>query len=533
MTDPLLRIDNLTVGFGGTPAIDDLSLTLARGETLVLAGESGSGKSLTALAVVRLLPPAAQLAQGRVLLAGEDLFGLTEREMSRVRGARIGYVFQEPQVALNPVMTVGDQIGEVLGWHLGLRGRVRQQRVVDALAAVGIPDPERRAGEYPHQFSGGMKQRAMLAIALAAEPDLLIADEPTTALDVTVQAQVLALLKAEQARRGMGMLFITHDLGVAYAVADRLAVMQAGKVVETAAREQFYREPQHPYSQALFAALPRLEPRAAAPVIDGAPLLEVRELKVHFPIKRGIFRRTVDQMKAVDGVSLDVRRGETLAIVGESGSGKTTMGRGILRLLPLTAGQVLHQGEDLATLDREALRRRRRQLQMIFQDPYAAMNPRLQVSEILQEGMVAQGVGGDRAAREARVAALLEQVGLLPAHARRYPHEFSGGQRLRLCIARALAVEPELIVCDEPTSALDVSVQAQILELLEDLQHRMGLAYVFITHNLGVVARIAHRVAVMHRGKIVEQGAVNDVLFAPQHPYTQALLAAVPKVGPG
>jgi len=531
MSDHLLQIDQLCVHIGDQPVIENLSLDLKRGETLVLAGESGSGKSLTALSVARLLPAAAQIRAGRITLGDTALFNLAEREMTKVRGARIGYIFQEPQLALNPVMTVGDQIGEVLGCHLKLRGKARQQRVIEALAAVGIPDPERRAGEYPHQFSGGMKQRVMIAIALAGEPELLIADEPTTALDVTVQAQVLALLKAEQQRRGMGMLFITHDLGVAWQVADHLAVMQAGRVVENAPRDRFYAAPEHPYSRTLFAALPKLEPQAhTAPVVHDQPLLEVRNLAVHFPIRQGLFKRTVASVKAVNGVSFTLQAGETLAIVGESGSGKTTMGRGILRLLDLTDGQVLHRGDDLRQLSSEALRIRRRELQMIFQDPFAAMNPRMLVNEILQEGMLAQGIGGSAAQRDARVRELLVQVGLKAEHGLRYPHEFSGGQRQRLCIARALAVEPRMVVCDEPTSALDVSVQAQILELLEELQQRLGIAYLFITHNLGVVARIAHRVAVMHQGVIVEQGPVNQVLFAPRHPYTQALLAAVPRI---
>ena len=535
---PLLAIEGLRVAFGpaASPvlAIDDLSLGIARGETLVLVGESGSGKSLTALAVTRLLPTAARIAGGRVMLSGEDLFALPEARMSEVRGKRIGFVFQEPQVALNPVMRIGDQIGEVLQRHLGLRGAELRERIVEALAAVGIPDPARRAREYPHQFSGGMKQRAIIAIALAGEPELLIADEPTTALDVTLQAQILELLKAEQRRRDMGMLFITHDFGVAWQVADRVAVLQAGKLVETAPRDQFYRAPRHPYSRALFAALPRLERRvhALAPA-GGEPLLEVDDLRIEFPIRRGVFRRTVDCVRAVNGVSLRLAAGETLAIVGESGSGKTTMGRGILRLLPLAGGSVRFQGVDLATLSAAKLRGRRRHLQVVFQDSYAAMNPRMLVGDIIQEGMIAQQIGAGRAARETRVVELLAQVGLDAAHAQRYPHEFSGGQRQRICIARALAVEPRLIVCDEPTSALDVSVQAQILDLLRDLQQRLGLAFLFITHNLGVVAQLAHRVAVMHQGVIVEEGAVDEVLFAPRHPYTQQLLAAVPKIGDG
>ncbi len=538
MTDTLLKVEDLRVEFGPpaapVAAVDGLGFEIARGETLVLVGESGSGKSLTALAVTRLLPAAARIAGGRVTLGALDLFGLPARRLCEVRGKRIGFVFQEPQVALNPVMRVGDQVAEVLRQHLGLRGSALRRRVVEALDAVGIPEPERRARDYPHQYSGGMKQRAMIAIALAGEPELLIADEPTTALDVTLQAQILALLKAEQQRRGMGMLFITHDFGVAWQVADRVAVLQAGRLVESAPRDEFYRAPRHPYSRALFAALPRLERRPVVipPATGPTPLLEVEDLRVRFPIRRGILRRTVDYVRAVDGVSFTLAAGETLAIVGESGSGKTTMGRGILRLLPLAGGSVRFRGEDLALLSGSELRHRRRHLQIVFQDSYAAMNPRMLVGDIIQEGMRAQAIGATRQARETRVGELLRQVGLDVAHARRYPHEFSGGQRQRICIARALAVEPALIVCDEPTSALDVSVQAQILDLLRDLQQRLGLAYLFITHNLGVVAQLAHRVAVMHQGVVVESGPVGEVLFAPRHPYTQQLLAAVPTIGP-
>ncbi len=532
----MLEVEDLRVEFGpaGAPvaAVDGVGFAIERGETLVLVGESGSGKSLTALALTRLLPPAARLARGCVRLDGRDLFVLPERRMSEIRGRRIGFVFQEPQVALNPVMRIGEQIGEVLRRHLGLRGAALRRRIVESLDAVGIAEPERRAREYPHQYSGGMKQRAMIAIALAGEPDLLIADEPTTALDVTLQAQILDLLKAEQRRRGMAMLFITHDFGVAWQVADRIAVLRAGRLVEEAPRDDFYRAPRHPYTRALFAALPRLERRAVvAPAPAATPLLEVSGLSVRFPIRRGVFRRTVGHVGAVEDVSLRLEAGETLAVVGESGSGKTTMGRAILRLLPLAGGSVRFRGEDLAALSPAQLRERRRHLQIVFQDSYAAMNPRMLVGDVIEEGMIAQGLGGSRAAREARVAELLAQVGLEPAHARRYPHEFSGGQRQRICIARALAVDPALIVCDEPTSALDVSVQAQILDLLRELQQRLGLAYLFITHNLGVVAQLAHRVAVMRGGRIVEQGPVDEVLFAPRHPYTSELLAAVPRIG--
>jgi len=533
---PLLAVDGLRVEFGPAAApaiaINDLHLTIERGETLVLVGESGSGKSLTALAITRLLPAAARITGGGVWLDGANLFTLPSAAMTKIRGRRIGFIFQEPQVALNPVMRIGDQIAEVMQRHLGLRGAELRTRVTDALRAVGIPEPERRAREYSHQYSGGMKQRAMIAIALAGEPDLLIADEPTTALDVTLQAQILDLLKAEQRRRGMGMLFITHDFGVAWQVADRVAVLKGGRLVETAPRGAFYRAPRDAYSRALFAALPKLERRASYERPLAAPaLLEVENLRIEFPIRKGVFRRVVDRVRAVDDVSLAIAEGETLAVVGESGSGKTTMGRGILRLLPLAGGAVRFRGEDLAGLSEAALRRRRRHLQIVFQDSYAAMNPRMLVGDIVAEGMVAQDLGGSRAARAARVRELLGQVGLEPGHAARYPHEFSGGQRQRICIARALAVEPTLIVCDEPTSALDVSVQAQILDLLRGLQQRLGLSFLFITHNLGVVAQLAHRVAVMHRGRIVEQGTVEQVLFAPAHDYTRQLLAAVPKIG--
>lgn len=538
MTEPLLTVQDLGIEFGDPAAparaVDGITLQVDRGETVVLVGESGSGKSLSALAIVRLLPHAARITRGSIRLDGDELLALPAYRLRDLRGARIGFVFQEPQTALNPVLSVGQQIGEVLTRHRGLRGRVCRERVAELLAEVGIPEPQRRIDEYPHQFSGGMKQRVMIAIALAGEPDLLIADEPTTALDVTIQAQILELLQAKQRERKMGLLFITHDLGVAYQVADRIAVMQAGRIVESGTRAEFYRAPQHAYSKQLFAALPSAARRTQegwnTPVTDAEPVLEVRDLKVYFPIKRGVFRRTVGQVKAVDGVTLTVERGRTLAIVGESGSGKTTMGRGILRLATISDGSVRFHGEDLARLNAAELRRRRAKLQVVFQDPYSSMNPRMMIADIIQEGMLAQGIG-DAVMRERRVDELLQQVGLEPGHKQRYPHEFSGGQRQRICIARALAVEPDLIVCDEPTSALDVSVQAQILSLLRDLQERMGLAYLFITHNLGVVEYLAHYVAVMHRGRIVEQGPVAQILQRPAHPYTQQLLAAVPKIG--
>jgi ABC-type microcin C transport system duplicated ATPase subunit YejF len=539
MSTPLLSVDELSVHFGSAKdpvkAVDKASFDVSRGETVVLVGESGSGKSITALSIMRLLPHAARIAGGSIGLDGTDILALPESRMRDVRGARVGMIFQEPQSSLNPVITVGKQIGEVLRRHKGLRGKAEADRVIELLDAVDIPEPERRYGEFPHQFSGGMKQRVMIAIAMAAEPDLLIADEPTTALDVTVQAQVLNLLREQQRENDMGILFITHDLGVAYQMADKLAVMKDGAIVEQGARDDFYRSPQHSYSRQLFDALPNRDKRIREgldlTIRDPQAVLEIEDLKVHYPIRRGLFKRVVGYVKAVDGITMTVNRGTTVAIVGESGSGKTTMGKGILRLLPVSGGHVKYHAQDLATLSPAQMRKRRSDLQIVFQDPYSSMNPRMMVSDIIQEGMIAQGIGEDRDAREARVEELLVQVGLEPSHKHRYPHEFSGGQRQRVCIARALAVDPEVIVCDEPTSALDVSVQAQILELLRELQENLSLTYIFITHNLGVVAYIAHYVAVMYQGEIVEQGPIDEILDGPQHPYTRKLLSAIPEIG--
>ena len=591
-------------------AVDDVSFALHAGETLALLGESGCGKSMTALSILRLLPPAGQIIAGQVRLHGEDLLALPEAAMGRVRGGRIAMIFQEPMSSLNPVLTVGTQIGESLRRHQGLHGAQVRQRVLELLDAVGIPDARRRQGEYPHQFSGGMKQRVMIAIALAGGPELLIADEPTTALDVTIQAQVLGLLQQLQRDLGMALLLISHDLGVVAGMADRVAVMYAGQIVEQAARADFYAAPRHPYSQGLFAALPELrkrerplrqipgtvpnlnqdftacrfaprcaqafdachqqvprwigegkatgvrchladaairapaKPREPTRAADGPfsgrraesagqDQLRVEDLKVHFPVPSGLLRRTREWVYAVDGVQLDIRGGETLALVGESGCGKTTVGKAILQLIRPTAGRVRFGDLELTALRGEALRRQRARMQMIFQDPLSAMNPRLRVREIVAEGMRAQGIGGDRARRNARLEELMAQVGLQPEHLDRYPHAFSGGQRQRICIARALAVNPRLIVCDEPTSALDVSVQAQILNLLKRLQGELGLSYLFITHNLSVVAYLAHRVAVMYLGRIVEEGTVTEVLERPTHPYTRALLSAVPRLDAG
>ena len=545
MNSPLLKVVNLKTSFGRDEqtefAVDDVSFSINRGETFALLGESGSGKSITALSIMRLLPAAARINQGNIFLDDEDLLALPEFAMRDIRGRRVAMIFQEPQTSLNPVLTVGQQIGETLKRHKNLRGVEQRRRSIELLESVGIPEAKRRINEYPHQFSGGMKQRIMIAIALAGEPDLLIADEPTTALDVTIQAQVLDLLRQLQKDTGMAILFITHDLAVASEMADDVAVMRYGKIVEQNSRDSFYANPVHPYSRELFDALPSRSKREAevqsvqttTDSEDSHTLLKVRDLKVYFPIKKGLLKKTVGFVRAVDGVSIDIYSGQTFAMVGESGSGKTTFGKGILQLLHASDGSVVFEGQELTQLKGKALRQKRSDIQIVFQDPYSSMNPRMMIADVIAEGMIAQGIGGSKQQRLKRVDELLEQVGLEPSHKSRYPHEFSGGQRQRICIARALAVEPKLIVCDEPTSALDVSVQAQILELLKDLQKNMGLGYLFITHNISVVEYLAHYVAVMYQGRIVEQGTVDEVLTNPQDPYTQKLLAAVPRLKTG
>jgi peptide/nickel transport system ATP-binding protein len=603
-------------------AVDGIDVELRRGECFALVGESGCGKSMTALSIMRLLPESGRIADGRVLLNGHDLLALPEAAMRAVRGRRVAMIFQEPSTALNAVITVGRQIAEVIERHTPFTGPASRRRALELLEAVGISEPERRYDEYPFQLSGGLKQRVMIAAALAVEPEVLIADEPTTAVDVTIQAQILDLLRKLQAERGMALLLITHDLGIVAQMAHRVAVMYAGQIVEVADRDTFFRAPQHPYSRKLFDALPSpdkragglavirgqvpslarefgacrfadrcdftwdlcrrvapdlyeagsgqlarchlyapdaagkeaasRQPSAASGLIhseggvaqgagvvgdepQGSPgghsaLLQVGDLKVHFPIRRGIFRRTVGHVRAVDGVTFAIESGKTLGLVGESGCGKTTVGKGILRLVEPTSGTVLFDGTDLTRLKRGELRPHRKHVQIIFQDPYASLNPRMRVADILVEGMSSLGIGSDTADRVRRMDELLEQVGLAPDMKSRYPHEFSGGQRQRIAIARALSVEPQLIVCDEPTSALDVSVQAQILNLLKDLQRKRGVAYLFITHNIAVIEFLAHEVAVMYLGRIVERGRVEEVLGNPKHPYTQALLSAVPTI---
>jgi peptide/nickel transport system ATP-binding protein len=601
-------------------AVDGVTLKISPGETFALLGESGCGKSMTALSIMRLLPDAGEITAGQIKLNGTDMLQLPEAEMRKIRGKHISMIFQEPMLSLNPVLTIAEQIAEVLKQHLKLPHQAARVRIQELLEQVGISDAPRRMHEYPFQFSGGMKQRAMIAMALAGEPQLLIADEPTTALDVTIQAQVLDLMRQIQQRTHMAILLITHDLGVVAEMAQRVAVMYAGEIVELATRDDFFNHPAHPYSRQLFASLPEKQKRdQALTVIHGSvpslaqqftgcrfvdrcnqalpvchrtipqwhsvtgqhqvrchlfdntahvsgssleniihretahtspahslaaskTLLQVTGLQVHFPIRKGIFKRIVGHVKAVDGVSLKIAAGKTLALVGESGCGKTTIGKSILQLIKPTAGSVRFKGRELGVLKHHQLRRIRSQFQIIFQDPYSSLNPRMRIIEILREGMNALNIdkinrpdAGNRSPanpEEREIDQLLQRVGL-PAEIKwRYPHEFSGGQRQRIAIARALAVNPELLICDEPTSALDVSVQAQILNLLKSLQNNLGLAFLFITHNIAVVEYLADEVAVMYLGRIVEHGHIDEVTGHPRHPYTQALLSSVPRIKP-
>ncbi|RED02126.1 ABC transporter ATP-binding protein [Ectopseudomonas oleovorans] len=542
---PVLEIRDLEIlvdGEEGTrQAVRGLSLAIARGETFALVGESGSGKSVTALSLLRLLPPALGIARGAALLAGTDLHRLPEGRLRELRGGRVGTIFQEPATSLNPVMRIGEQIEETLRAHTALRGAAARARVVEWLRRVRIPEPERRIDDYPFQFSGGQKQRIMIALALAAEPDLLIADEPTTALDVTVQAQILALLADIQRELGMAILLITHDLAVVRQVAHHVALMRHGEIVESAPAAEFFQAPRHPYARELFAAIPTFAkrgqtlagvPRTLPARMPGECLLEVRDLAVHYPLRRGAWGRTRDWVRAVDGVSFDLHAGETLALLGESGCGKTTTGKALLRLLdgPRIGGSARLGGAELLTADGRTLQRLRRQIQIVFQDPFASLDPRMRIAATLEQGLLALRPELDAAERQRRAAALVERVGLPGDTLQRFPHEFSGGQRQRIAIARALIVEPRVLVCDEPTSALDVSVQAQILDLLRELQAERGLAYLFITHNFGVVEYLADRIAVMDGGRIVEQGSAERVLRAPAHAMTQRLLAAVPRL---
>jgi len=615
----MLQVNDLKVALdadaGLVKAIDGLRLTIARGETFALVGESGCGKSMTALALMRLLPDNGRVTQGSLHVEGEDVFALPESRMRSVRGGKIGMIFQEPSTSLNPVKRVGEQIVEAIEAHTELRGAAAREKAIQWLGKVGIPEPARRIDEYPFRLSGGQKQRVMIAMTLAAEPDFLIADEPTTALDVTIQAQILDLLKQLQSEQGMGLLLITHDLAVVAGMAHRVALMYAGQIIEEATSQEFFRSPKHPYARLLLRALPdadkrggrlaaipgtvpplwqdftgcRFAPRCdrvmpechttlpelidlgtrrnvrcilyrdlsrdgalpadAAPIqgesivavaakrteagLDQPLLLDVQQLSVRFPIRRGLLQRAQGSFNAVDGISFGIQPGETLALVGESGCGKTTTGKAIVQLLRRQAvieGRALFQGQDLFSLEGDALRDARRAVQIIFQDPFASLNPRMRVFDVLEEGLLALRPELDEAARRALLENLVDQVGLRRDALQRYPHEFSGGQRQRIAIARALAVNPKLIVCDEPTSALDVSVQAQILNLLRELQRELGVSYLFITHNIGVVEYIADHVAVMQKGRIEESGSTESVLSSPQSSYTRTLLAAVPRI---
>ena len=525
--DTLLQVQNLSVTFGtgdnAVRAVKGVSFDVRRGETVALVGESGSGKSVTALSILQLLPyPVASHPTGSIRFQGRELVGATTRELLNVRGNRVSMIFQEPMTSLNPLHTIERQVNEVLVLHKGLSKDAARKRTLELLEQVGIPEAVKRLDAYPHQLSGGQRQRVMIAMALANEPDLLIADEPTTALDVTIQAQILKLLKTLQKRYGMALLFITHDLGIVRKMADRVCVMTKGRIVEQGPVAQVFDNPQHSYTQHLLSAEPKGRPVVADPA---APeILRLDDIKVHFPIRRGVLRRTVGHVKAVDGVSLALREGHTIGLVGESGSGKTTLGLALLRL-EKSQGGIRFDGQDLQTLGARELRSLRRQMQIVFQDPFSSLSPRMSVGEIVGEGLEVHKIGSP-AERSQAIDQALREVGLDVASRERYPHEFSGGQRQRIAIARALVLKPRFIVLDEPTSALDMSVQAQIVDLLRDLQGRHRLAYLFISHDLKVVRALADEVIVLRHGKVVERGPAKQVFEAPQTPYTQALIAA-------
>jgi microcin C transport system ATP-binding protein len=523
---PLLEVRDLSVAFSrdgrAQTVVDRVSFTLEKGETLALVGESGSGKSVTALALVRLLPhPAASHPSGQIFFKGEDVLKMSDAALRGMRGAGVTMVFQEPMTSLNPLHTIEKQVGEIIALH-GRTDSTRAQ-VVALLTEVGIADPASRLGAYPHQLSGGQRQRVMIAMALANRPDLFIADEPTTALDVTVQAQILKLLAELQAKRGMAMLFITHDLGIVRKVARNVAVMQHGRIVEAGPVAQIFADPRHPYTRALLAAEPKGEP--PHPDAEAPAVVTAEDVKVWFPIRRGFLRKTVGFVKAVDGVSVTVREGETVGVVGESGSGKTTLGLAILRLIR-SEGPIAYCGRRIDGLRSKEMRPLRRHMQIVFQDPYGSLSPRMSVADIVEEGLIAQKTRMNAAERRQAVARALADTGLDPAAMDRYPHEFSGGQRQRVAIARAMALDPKLVVLDEPTSALDMSVQAQIVDLLRALQKRRSLAYLFISHDLKVVRALASEIIVMRAGRVVESGAAAPVFAAPKSDYTRALFAA-------
>jgi microcin C transport system ATP-binding protein len=523
----LLEVKNLSVNFGtgddAVRAVRNVSFEIKRGETLAVVGESGSGKSVTALSILQLLPyPMANHPNGSIRFQGRELVGAPPRDLLDVRGNRISMIFQEPMTSLNPLHTIERQVNEVLILHKGLTRSAARKRTLELLEQVGIPEAANRLDAFPHQLSGGQRQRVMIAMALANEPDLLIADEPTTALDVTIQAQILKLLKTLQARYGMALLFITHDLGIVAKMADRVCVMTQGRIVEQGPVAEVFDNPQHSYTQHLLSAEPKGRPVEADPA--AAEILKLDDVKVHFPVKRGVLRRTVGYIKAVDGVSLTLREGHTIGLVGESGSGKTTLGLALLRLEG-SKGGIQFDKQDLQALSQREIRPLRRQMQIVFQDPYSSLSPRMSVGEIVGEGLQVHRIGSETE-RSRMIDEALTEVGLDPAARERYPHEFSGGQRQRIAIARALVLKPRLIVLDEPTSALDMSVQAQIVDLLRDLQTRHKLAYLFISHDLKVVRALADEVLVLRHGKVVERGSAQQIFERPQTPYTQALIAA-------
>lgn len=536
--DTLLQVNQLSVSFYSrdkeVEAVRNVSFEVRKGETLGIVGESGSGKSVTARTIMRLLPsPPSMVKGGEILFQGQNLAYKTEHEMEQIRGREIGMIFQDPMSSLNPTMRIGKQIEESLIKHRKLSKTEARREAIEMLRMVGIPYSEARYMQYPHEFSGGMRQRVVIAIALACRPSLLIADEPTTALDVTIQAQILHQMKELQLKLGTSIILITHDLGVVAGMCDRVVVMKEGEIVETGTTEEIFYSPKHPYTIRLLNALPRLDEKKKpkpAPLIkrsaEDRPLLEVRSLKQYFDLGKGQI------VKAVNDISFDIRAGETLGVVGESGSGKSTTGRAILRLNEPTGGEVLFKGIALNRLNRGEMKTMRRYMQMIFQDPYASLNPRLRIVDIIGEALDVHRIAGGKKGRQKRVEELLDMVGLSPAHATRYPHEFSGGQRQRIGIARTLAIEPEFIVCDEPLSALDVSIQSQIVKLLEELQQRLGLTYLFIAHDLSMVKHISDRVAVMYKGKIVELAESEELYENPQHAYTKSLLAAIPVPDP-
>jgi len=519
----LLDVQNLTVAFRGQSVVRDVSFAVQPGQTVALVGESGSGKSVTALSCLRLLGPGGANPAGSITLDGVEVLQATPAELQRLRGGTAGMVFQEPMTSLNPLHSIGRQVGEAVQLHQKLRGTALRARVIALLERAGLPDPAKRLDAFPHQLSGGQRQRVMIAAALANDPKLLIADEPTTALDVTIQAQILELLDQLKRQLNMAMLLITHDLSIVRRHADHVVVMRHGTVVEQGPAAEILGNPQHEYTKMLLATEPRGRPEPVPP--DAPVVLEAEQIKVHFPIRRGLFRRQVGEVRAVDGVSLDLREGETLGLVGESGSGKTTLGLSLLQL-ERCEGLVRFEGRPIQGLSRTALRPLRSRMQVVFQDPYGSLSPRMSVAEIVGEGLAVHAAELTRAQRDAKVRAALEEVGLDPATAERYPHEFSGGQRQRVAIARALVLNPRLLVLDEPTSALDVSVQAQVVELLRGLQARHRLAYLFISHDLRVVRAMAHRIMVLKGGKVVESGDAETVLRAPREAYTQALMRA-------